>query len=130
MAKKGKDKKLHDEKGRTKQKVDEIRDAESIEQEFDPDVHGIPGLDELALRLSVPVAQEGEPGIVMFGKSGRAYPLVTIMGAMVQFQIEAVMHTANLVARLEGKEDDGTDQGAGQSEKGVDTPGDSQGDKS
>jgi len=99
---------------------EKVRSKEDIQQEFDPELHGIPHLDELALRLSVPEAQEGDPGIVMFGKSGRAYPFVTILANIIQFQVEAVMHVASMVERMEMNKGEETSEGAGQSEKSVD----------
>jgi len=62
---------------------------------FDAEKHGVPGLDEMAMRLQVPPAEDPNRGIVLWGKSGRVYSWVDILSAHLEFTSQAVIHMAN-----------------------------------
>jgi len=67
---------------------------------FDPEKHGVPGLDELALRLQVPPTEDTNRGIVMWGKSGRAYAWVDLLGTHLEYTSQAVMHTMQIHQKI------------------------------
>ena len=61
---------------------------------------GVPGVDELALRLQVEPATEPFEGVVLFGKSGRAYSFTTMMAHHIQFVSEAFQLTLNILEQM------------------------------
>lgn len=61
----------------------------------------IPNLDELALRLQVEAQEEPYEGIVLMGKSGRAYSLVNILAHHMQFMAEALTFSVELFAQMQ-----------------------------
>ena len=68
---------------------------------FDPEKHGVPGLDELAIRLQVPPVQDTNRGIVMWGKSGRAYSWVDLLSAHLEFTSQATVFLAETGQKVE-----------------------------
>ena len=88
---------------------------------------GIPGLDELALRLQVGPAPEPFIGVVLFGKSGRAYQLVEVLANFMQFTAQAFEYmiriTNDLEKRMEVPEKSESNQKPGRTEKANDTDG-------
>ena len=60
----------------------------------------IPNLDELALRLQVESVEEPYEGVVMFGKSGNAYPLVAILSHHTQFMAESLTLSINILTQI------------------------------
>lgn len=93
-----------------------------FEQEF------VPGLDELALRLQVPEVEEPYTGIVLFGKSGKAYHLVQILAHQVQFTAEAVALTINILEEIRKEaKPSASDERTGQPEKADPPTGDPEG---
>ena len=68
---------------------------------FDPEKHGVPGLDELAIRLQVPPVQGADRGIVMWSKSGRAYSWVDLLAAHLEFTSQATIYNSNTSQKVE-----------------------------
>jgi len=62
---------------------------------------GIPGLDELALRLQIPQAEEPYVGVIMFGVSGRAYPVVDLLSNFMQFTAQAFDYMIRMISDME-----------------------------
>lgn len=60
----------------------------------------IPNLDELALRLQVESVEEPYSGVIMFGKSGNAYPLVAILANHAQFMAESLTLSINILTQI------------------------------
>ena len=76
-------------------------DAAPEGEPFDPEKHGVPGLDELAMRLQVPPVQDTNRGIVMWGKSGRAYSWVDLLSAHLEFTSQATVFLAETGQKVE-----------------------------
>lgn len=68
---------------------------------FDPEKHGVPGLDELAMRLQVPPVQGADRGIVMWSKSGRAYSWVDLLAAHLEFTSQATIYNSSTSQKVE-----------------------------
>jgi len=76
-------------------------DAAPESEPFDPEKHGVPGLDELAIRLQVPPVQGADRGIVMWSKSGRAYSWVDLLAAHLEFTSQATIYSSNTSQKVE-----------------------------
>ncbi len=91
----------------------------------------VPGLDELALRLQVEPQNEPFTGVVLFGKTGKAYSITQLMAHHMQFVAEGIELAANIYDEIK-KEGDKfeSNKRSRQSKKTNNTSRDSKGDKS
>lgn len=106
--------------------------------EEQPEHEFVPGLDELALRLQVPPQEEPFTGVILFGKSGKAYSMTQILAHHMQFTTEGIELAANIYQEVKnmqqaGKEEgekNESNKGAGQSKKANNTSRNSKSNKS
>lgn len=99
--------------------------------ESQPQHEFVPGLDELAFRLQVEPQEPPFSGIVLFGKSGKAFSLTQILSHHMQFVLEGVELTSQLLEKVqkEAKKSE-PDKRSGQSKKANNTARDSKSNKS
>lgn len=125
MSKKRKDKDSDSKKNQFKQEEIEFDEQQ---EEFDPEKHGVPNLDELAMRLSVPASEEPYKGLVLFSKSGRVYSVTDILMSFTEFTAQALQIMMELVKKEAGEYE--RTEGDGQSEKTYNSTGKPKNDKS
>lgn len=90
----------------------------------------IPNLDELALRLQVDSIDPPYEGVVMFGKSGKAYPLVGILANHLHFMAEALTFSVEIFSQIKEEGEKLANQKPRQPKKTDNPTGNTKGDKS
>jgi len=112
--KKNKQQEWEGEELHTPEEPEEHTISEPQEEEFNPEKHGIEGLDELAMRLQVPPTSDPEKGIVLFSQSGRVYSWIDLMSAHLAWSSQAVIHVNNMLEKVRSELKDELDKRAGQ----------------
>ncbi len=89
-------------------------------KEVDPALHGVPFLDEIALRLQVKPLENPDrhPGVALLSKSGRWYAMEEYIHAHTQFTAQATLHILNKIADIEGIDRDIITEGVNPDESG------------
>lgn len=87
------------------EEIEETEEDKTVSEEetFDPEKHGIKGLDEFAMQLQVQPTSEPEKGIVLWSTSGRVYSWVDLLSAHLMWSTQAVFHVSGMLEQLRGE---------------------------
>lgn len=84
--------------------IEETQEQETQEEQkeipFDPEQHGVPGLDEFAMRLQVEPTDKPDVGLVLWSRSGRVYSLIDLLDAHLAWSSQAVIHVTTMLDNI------------------------------